>query len=225
MQPSPRLSLPVLLALPLLAACVTINVYFPEAAVKDLSEKIETAVAREAAAAEEPGDSGDSGDSGDASEPTTGGASGPGGGGWQRSAEIALGTVLHWLGPAEALAQGDVAAPEISNPAIRKIIASRGERAPRLDAMKARGVLGENNQALVEVRDLSALPLQERAAVQKLVREENADRERMFEEIAAATGTDLSQLPQIQRTYAETLRQRARAGEWIELPDGQWKQK
>ena len=32
-------------------ACVTINVYFPEAAVKDLSEKIEDAVEREAAEA------------------------------------------------------------------------------------------------------------------------------------------------------------------------------
>ena len=37
------------LAAALVLACVTINVYFPEAAVKDLSEKIEDAVAREAA--------------------------------------------------------------------------------------------------------------------------------------------------------------------------------
>ena len=54
---------------------------------------------------------------------------------------------------------------------------------------------------------------------------ENSDRERMFKEIAAATGTDLSQLSSIKKTYAQTLRQKARRGDWIELPDGTWKQK
>ena len=43
----------ILLATIAVVACVTINVYFPEAAVKDLSEKIEDAVAREAAEAVE----------------------------------------------------------------------------------------------------------------------------------------------------------------------------
>ena len=70
-----------------------------------------------------------------------------------------------------------------------------------------------------------ALSLQERAAVQKLVRAENADRERMFKEIAAATGTDLSQLPRIRSTYAATLRQKARTGDWIQMPDASWRQK
>lgn len=132
---------------------------------------------------------------------------------------------LHLLGPGEALAQGNVAAPEITNPAIRQIITSRGARAPEIDRYKTQGVLGENKDALLEARDLSSLPLPQRAAVQKLIREENADRERMFKEIAAATGADLSTLPQIQATYAETLRQRARSGEWIQGADGQWRQK
>lgn len=212
-----RHTLLALLALPLVAACVTINVYFPEAAVKDLSEKIESAVAREAGQA-----------SSEADEATEGG----GGGGlaslddsmW-RSAEIALGTVLHLLGPGDAQAQGGVAAPEITNPAIRQIIGSRGARAPEVDRYKGQGVLGENKDALLEARDLSSLPLPQRAAVQKLIREENADRERMFKEIAAATGADLSTLPQIKATYAETLRQRARSGEWIQDANGQWRQK
>ena len=41
-----------MLVLPLVVACVTINVYFPEAAVKDLSERIEAAVAQQASEAE-----------------------------------------------------------------------------------------------------------------------------------------------------------------------------
>ena len=131
---------------------------------------------------------------------------------------------LYSVWPATTVAD-EVAAPEITNPAIEKIIQSRAGRVKELNKYKASGVLGANNKALVEVRQLDALPLQERAAVQKLVKAENADRERMFKEIAAATGTNLSQLPKIRSTYATTLRQKARPGEWIQMPDGSWRQK
>ncbi len=195
-------------------ACVTINVYFPEAAVKDLSEQIEDAVEREAA---EAGES----ETEPASEPDSADVS------WFRSAfDTVAGTALHLLAPAPVYAQGnEVAAPEITNPAIRKIIQSRAARVRELNRYKASAAVGENNRALVEVRQLDALGLQERAAVQKLVRAENADRERMFKEIAAATGTDLQQLPQIRSTYATTLRQKARPGDWIQMPDASWRQK
>ena len=210
-------------------ACITINVYFPEAAVRDLSEKIENAVAEEAAKAV-------------TSEETAGAESS------SESASLIEGSVkenlkatvtpsallrqtvlswaLDWTAP-DAMAQSGsgVAAPEITNPAIRKIVESRGQRLPQIQPFKDSGVLGENNNALLEIRGLDSLALQDRAQVQKLVKAENADRERMFKEIAAATGTDLSQLPQIQSTYAATLRENAGKGEWIQLPDGTWKQK
>ncbi len=205
-------------------ACATINVYFPEAAVTDLSEKIEDAVEREAAQSEE-----------DGAEPPGAGQPGAGETGeaasfedasWLRSAfDVAVGTALRLTAPTVYAQTDEVAAPEITNPAIRKIIQSRAARVRRLNGYKSSGAVGENNRALVEVRRLDALPLQERAAVQKLVRAENADRERMFKEIAAATGTDLSQLPQIRTTYAATLRQKARTGDWIQMPDGSWRQK
>ncbi len=210
-------------------ACVTINVYFPEAAVKDLSEQIEDAVEREAAQDEETG-----------TEPAGTAAAGasaareghPAEGqarqtSWLRSAfDVAAGTALRLTATAPVYAQAnEVAAPEITNPAIRKIIQSRAARVRQLNRHKGSGAVGENNRALVEVRQLDALGLQERAAVQKLVRAENADRERMFKEIAAATGTDLSQLPQIRSTYATTLRQKARRGDWIQMPDGTRRQK
>jgi uncharacterized protein YdbL (DUF1318 family) len=57
------------------------------------------------------------------------------------------------------------------------------------------------------------------------VREENADREQLFREIAAAEGVDLSQLPRIQQTYAETMRRVARPGQWVQQPDGNWVRK
>jgi uncharacterized protein YdbL (DUF1318 family) len=116
--------------------------------------------------------------------------------------------------------------PEITNPAIRNIIASRAERLAAVDRFKAQGVLGENNAALVEVRDLQAIAdLRERAEVQRIAREENADREQLYKEVAAAKGVDVSQLPLIRRTYAQTLRENARPGDWIQGDDGVWAQK
>ena len=112
------------------------------------------------------------------------------------------------------LAQTDeVTAPEITHPAIRKIIQSRSGRVRALNRFKAAAALGKNNKALVEVRQLDSVPMSERRGLKQLVRAENADRERMFKAIAAATDTDLSQLPKIRSTYATTLRQKARRGD------------
>ena len=201
-------------------ACITINVYFPEAAVKDLSEKIEEAVAEEAAKAAENASEAPEIQASDtqarlgvSAEPDL----------LVRLRATALPLLLALT--ADPVAAQTVAAPEITNPAIRKIIESRGQRLPQLQPFKASGVLGENNQALLEIRELGSLALQDRARVQKLVKDENADRERMFKEIAAATGADLSQLPKVRATYATTLRNQAERGEWIQMPDGSWKQK
>jgi len=124
------------------------------------------------------------------------------------------------------VAEEEVAAPEISNPAIRTIIASRAARLSALNGWKASGVIGENNQGLVEVRSLDAVPgLKERADVQRLIRDENADREQLYREIAAAKNVELSLLPKIRETYASTLRETAHPGDWIQQPDGAWVQK
>lgn len=195
-----------------LIACVTINVYFPEAAVRDLAVQIEDAVQEraqeetQAAPAEAPPE-----------VSLLRGLSGP---------RKALGLLASLVGGLPAQAQSsEVADPAVSNPAIRKIIESRGKRAPELRQAKSQGLVGEGKDALVVIRSLDSLGLKERADLQKMVKAENADRETMFKEIAAATGAELSQLPQVQATYAETLRAKAKAGDWIEMPDGTWKQK
>ncbi len=193
-------------------ACVTINVYFPEAAIKDLSQQIEEEVARQAAekAAREAGRT----DAPPPPPPPPPSAS-PG--------APSVGLLDELFGV--AYAQG-VPAPDVTSPAIRTIIASRAARVGDIDRYKASGVLGENNRALLEVRNLEALPdLKARAEVQKLVRQENADRESLFKEMAAAKGVDLSQIDRIRETYAGTLRDNARKGDWIQGPDGAWKQK
>ncbi len=196
---------PIGAALAVTLACVTINVYFPEAAIKDLSKQIEDQVQKEAA--KQPAPEAPAPPSPDKPK-----------GGAARLLDLALGVT-------PALAQ-EVVAPEVSSPAIRKIIESRAARVAQIDAFKAQGVIGENNRALLEARSLDKLAdLKARAQVQQLVKAENADRDALFKEIAAAKSVDLSQLPKIQETYATTLRDNARPGDWIQLPDGTWKQK
>lgn len=203
MRTTSRLPFPLLAAIALTsAACVTINVYFPEAAIRDLSQQIEEEVAKEAARQ----------DGSAPAEPNT-----PPDG--DRSSSLI--DVL--LGATPAHAREGVQDPAVSNPAIRSLISSRGSRVESINAFKTRGIIGENNQALLEILDLGSLTdLRERAEVQRLVKAENADREQLFKEIAAAEGVDLSQIPRIRETYAETLREAARPGDRIQMPDGTW---
>src|SRR5437870_2885244 len=126
----------------LLAACVTVNVYFPAAAVKDLSRKIEEEVQKEAEKTQTP-QKGPGGEAAPAPAP----APAP-----ERPAEkppargsASLLDTLLGVTPAYAQA-GSVAAPEVSSPAIRKIIESRAARVAALNKYKAQGVIGESNQ-------------------------------------------------------------------------------
>jgi uncharacterized protein YdbL (DUF1318 family) len=194
-----------------LAACITINVYFPEAAVKELSQQIEDEVQKKAAGEATP-----------VPEPTPSPVAQSNGG----ASESLLSCILSLGATTAYAAQDQVAAPEITNPAIRKIIDSRAARLDAVNALKAKGVIGESNQALLVIRNLDAIQgLKERADAQKLVKDENADREQLFKEIAVAKKVDLAQLPQIRATYAETLREMAHPGDWIQLPDESWVQK
>jgi uncharacterized protein YdbL (DUF1318 family) len=196
-----------------LAACITINVYFPEAAVKELAQQIEDEVQREAAGEPSPTP---------VPEPTPTPVAEPAAG----APESLLSWVLSLGATTAYAAQEEVAAPEITNPAIRKIIESRAARLKAVNDLKSKGVVGESNQALLVVRNLDAIQgLKERAEAQKLIKDENADREQLFREIAAAKNVELAQLPQIRTTYAEALRENARPGDWIQLPDGNWIQK
>ncbi len=211
----------VVLAAVVVLGCVTINVYFPEAEIKDLSKQIEDAVQKQA----EKDAQQKSAEPGATTTPTPPPTTPPP----EKSpgAPAPRASLLDGLfGITPAFAAEAVPAPEVTSPAIRKIIESRAARVGDINKYKAAGVIGENNKALLEVRNLDALPdLKARADVQKLVRAENADREELFKEMAVAKGVDLSQLPKIREAYAGTLRDNARPGDWIQMPDGTWKQK
>lgn len=211
---------PILLAL-IVAGCVTINLYFPEQEIKDLAGEIEKQVQ---AKAEVESPSGDEPATTAEPPPPSKADDNPGTDLQSHSrGTVSLFDMLLGVTPAQAQ---EIPEPETTNPAIRKIIDSRAARLAEINGYKSSGVIGENNKGDLEIRDLGAISdLRVRADVQKLVRAENADREQLYREIAAAKNIDPAQLDKIRETYAATLRENARPGDWIQMPDGSWKQK
>lgn len=185
-----------------LAACVTINVYFPAAAAEKAADRIIEDVW------------------GPEGKPRGGEQSSLGA---IRPGEVlvaALGRTLDLVVPA-AEAQADL---DISSPAIRRLIASMESRHAQLEPHYASGAVGLTADGLVELRDANAVPLAERNAARKLVADENADRNSLYREIAAANGNP-SWEPDIRSTFAQRWIAKARSGWWYRDAAGGWKQK
>ena len=182
-----------------LAACVTINVYFPEAAAEKAADRIIEDVWGPATQGQE-----------QSALP-------------REAGEVLLASargVLDLLVPA-AEAQADI---NISTPAIRKLTASMESRHGQLAKYYDSGAVGLTAGGLVDLRDGNAVPLAERNTVRKLVADENADRSALYREIAAANGQPAWEAD-IRQTFAERWIAKARAGWWYQDAAGRWKQK
>ena len=187
-----------------LAACVTINVYFPAAAAEKAADRIIEDIWG-------PGKGPKPEDS------NTQGAL-PG-----RPGDVllaSLGGALDLVVP-RAEAQADL---DISSPAIRALTASMKSRAGDLDPFFNSGAIGLTSDGLVEIRDANAVALADRNRLRKLVAEENADRNSLYREIATANGhaeweTD------IRKTFAERWVANARAGWYHKSKAGDWARK
>jgi uncharacterized protein len=183
-----------------LAACVTINVYFPAAAAEKAADRIiEDVWGREGKGSEQSA----------VREP----AAGP-------LLAAALRGTLDLLVPA-AQAQADL---DISSPAIRKLVASMESRHGQLEPYYGSGAIGLTADGLIEARDPNAVPLAERNLLRKLVADDNADRNALYREIASANGHPEWE-PDIRATFAQRWVARARAGWWYRNAAGQWTQK
>ena len=90
------------------------------------------------------------------------------------------------------------------------------QRLPAIDDLKARQIIGENNQGLVEFRKAGAP--QDNATVS----DENRDRAAVYAVIAQQTG----QSPDaVGRARAHQIAANSRSGVWIQDASGQWRRK
>jgi uncharacterized protein YdbL (DUF1318 family) len=202
------LPLKIALASLAVAACVTINVYFPAAAADKAADQFIKDV---------------TGGTGTTTPPQS--YYSPERGGTQQSLFVAvLSDVLYAAVPA-ANAQGADAALDTSSPAVTRIKASMKDRFAELRKFFASGAVGLTRDGLVEVRDLNAVALPDRATVKRLVSEDNADRAQLYAEIAKASNHPEWE-GDIKKSFARRWVQTGAETGWYYQDDsGAWKQK
>lgn len=205
MKAMQRLSAIFLVAL-VTSACVTIHIYFPAAAAEEAARTIVRDVLE---ISDPPASRPDA-----ATEPTSRGISpGPG--------LSLLAWTMDRLVPAAAAQTPDL---RIETPTTSRLRASMRARNAALAPYFRNGAIGFGNDGLVAIRDLSEVPLRDRSEVQRLVREENADRSALYREIARANDRpDWEQ--NIRETFARVWVEEAPSGYWYQDGGGNWRQK
>lgn len=89
------------------------------------------------------------------------------------------------------------------------------DRLPVIVALKAKGVVGENNQGYLELR-------KDTSGKQDVVTAENKDRKVIYGKIAQQTGTDIKLVGQ---RRAAQIAEKASSGEWLQDAAGKWYRK
>ena len=189
------ITLAAALALPV--ACVTINVYFPEAAAQKAAEQFVDKVIGGAKEASPPVD-----------QPPPGKSPGA--------------MLLDLVIPSAYAQSADI---NIQTPQIQAIQSRMRDRfANVLAKYCTSGAVGFTRDGLVAVRDAAGVPLPDRAGVNAAVADENRDRQAVYREIALANG-HAEWEKQIRDTFAKQWVTQAHAGWWYQSSDGAWKQK
>ena len=177
-----------------LSACVTINVYFPEAAAERAADRFIQDVI------------GDNGRNDSQTPPPTSGN-------W------------HWSDLLIARAHAQTPNINIDTPQVQAIKARMAERhRNHLADWFGAGAIGLSNNGLVEIRDRAAVPLAERRNLERVIGEENADRNAVYREIAIANGQPDWEAD-IRQTFARQWIANAREGWYYQQSDGNWTQK
>lgn len=192
-----------LFAAVLAAACVTINVYFPEAAAEQAADRIIDKVH---------GEAGNGNTSFNTADPAS------------ISPPVMIAAARHILGfvISDANAQGNV---DFDKPSPEKTALenSLAERFPRLKPYYDSGAIGMTDTGLVEIRDRSSIPLSARNTVLQLVAAQNDDWSALYAEIARLNGHP-EWADDIRRTFASRWVVKANDG-WYYKEGGAWKQK
>ena len=113
---------------------------------------------------------------------------------------------------------GDVYAQDGLSPEVEQAALRRKDRLTGLSAGQAKGVIGENESGLVEIRK----PQGADSTTGQMVAAENADRMIIYQAIAQKNRTSVED---VQKQYAKRLQTDAPAGTPVENPEGAWQVK
>jgi uncharacterized protein YdbL (DUF1318 family) len=179
-------------------SCVTINIYFPAEEVRSAADKIVHEVWGEQSGAPDAPQSAPSEAGGKTS-----------------------GLIRSLFEVRSALAAQDI---NVSTPAIRAIKNAMKQRSQELFVFLDSGHVGIGSDGLLKVRSTDNLDLKSRGTVTRLVAAENADRLQLYKEIAAANGF-ADKAGEVQAIFANSWRDQARPGWYLEGSGGSWRRK
>lgn len=180
----------------LVSACVTVNIYFPAAAVERAADQIVKETWGDPAKA--------------APKPQS----------YNRYAPIRL-AALSLISAAYAQ-EADI---NVSNPAIRALKDSIRDRSGAIKPFMDRGNIGIGQDGMLAIRSTDGLNLKERAETKQLVDAENRDRENLYAEIAKANNISRDSIPRIKAIFAKSWLDQAQSGWWIQDAQGNWRRK
>jgi uncharacterized protein YdbL (DUF1318 family) len=180
-------------------SCVTINIYFPAAAVEKAADKIvEEVWGDEEATPVTPLQEG---------EP-------------QSRLDNGVLFFLSVIGPGEALAQeADI---NVTTPAIRALKEAIKKRAESVKSFLDSGNLGIAKDGLLAIRSKEGMSLKDQASLSRLVNAENSDRKTLYMEIAKANNFPPERVSDIKSIFAKSWIKQAQKGWWVQSPGGQW---
>jgi uncharacterized protein len=196
-----NLLLAALTTVMLLAACVTINIYFPAEEVRSAADRIVQEVwsERNGAPAPQP-----------TAPPATPAAPA------EKQGPTSL--LRQFWGPSTVCAAPDI---NVSTPEIRAIKEAMTTRTAELRPFLNGGQVGIGRDGLLKVRTLEGLDLRARSQVNRLVTAENQDRLRLYKEIANANKFP-DRANEVQAIFADSWREQAASGWYIEDAGGAW---
>ncbi|MCH9697020.1 MAG: YdbL family protein [Gammaproteobacteria bacterium] len=202
-----------LLMFSLLAACVTINIYFPAAAAEKVADEIIEEIQHQDGVKQKTSPEQNS------QQPVA-----PEDDPFSENRfdirHSLLSHVFDLIIPAAHAKEADLNA---DSPEIRKLKNSMRARYGQLQAMYANGSIGILNDGFVTVRNPGNIALAMRNQVKQLVNAENNDRRALYRAIAAANGHPEWE-QQIQQTFARRWIAKTQPGWWYNDGSG-WKQR
>jgi len=205
-----KLSLISLFTLLMMSACVTINVYFPAAAAEKAADKLiqEVWEKKQDVEVKEPEKLETMPSEAEQSQNQL------------STSHIFLAKTLAFVvTPAQASANFNV-----STPAIKALKARMKKRFKTLEPFYEKGAIGLTNDALILLRNPSAVPLRQRNKIKTEVDSENEDRLALYQAIANANGHP-EWFAEIRSTFAKRWISNAKQGWWYQNNQGKWVQK